>query len=121
MIEFVSDILDICRIGGNSVIVVEAILFIKSLVSDVAFVVSVVKELRRIGGGIDVTELFFVDIRDDFRRLIVATAMGVVFVRVNFRCESGVDEADVRVNRRVNKRSGCFVGLIGRIVAMFEI
>jgi hypothetical protein len=79
VIEFVSEILEVCRISGNSVIIVEAILFVKSLLSDVA-----VNELRRTVAGIAVTELFFEDIRDDFRRFIVVTGIGVVFERVTF-------------------------------------
>jgi hypothetical protein len=44
-----------------------------------------VNELRRIGTGIAVSGLFFEDIRDGFRRLTVATVMGVVLEIVIFR------------------------------------
>jgi hypothetical protein len=101
------------------VIVVEAILFVNSLLSDVLFIL--VNELRRAGDGIVGSRAFFDDIRDDFRRFMVVTVIGVVFERVTFLCEGGVAEADVRVNRRVNKRSGGFVGLIERTVAMLKI
>ena len=80
VIEFESDILEEARrIGGNSLIVVEAILCVRSLVSDV------VNELSRAGTAIAVTGLFFEDIRDGFRRLTVATVMGVVLEIVIFR------------------------------------
>jgi len=77
--------------------------------------------LERGGDATNGSELFFEDIRVDFRRFIVVTVIGVVFEIVIFLCEIGVDEADARVIRRVNKRSGGFVGLIERTVAMLKI
>ncbi len=114
VIEVESDIFEARLIGGNSLIVVEAILCVKSLLS------IGVNGLRRIGTAIAATGLFFEDIRDCFRRLTVARVMGVVLEIVIFRVDSGVDEEDVRGTRRVNKRSD-FVGLIERTVAMSEI
>ncbi len=119
IVEFALDIIEVRLMGGNSPIVVEAILVVKSSLSDV--VVIFANESRRTGRTVDVPELFFEDIRDDFRRFTVVTAIGVVFERVTFFCERGIYEVDPRVNRRVNKRSECFVGLIERTVAMLEI
>ena len=117
VVEFVFDILDVGLIGGNSLIVVEAILFTSSLLSDV-LVGIVGNEFRLAGDAIEAMELFFEDVRDDFRRFIVVTVIGVGFGRVNFLWERGVTEDDARVNRWVNKCSDGFAELIERIEAM---
>lgn len=117
----VSDILDCIRIGGSSLIVVEAILCVaNSILFD--FETALADKLSLAGDVDDPTEPFFDDIRDDFsREFAVDTLIGVVFVRVTLLGGSGVVEADVRLNRLVNNRSGDFDVLIGRTDAMSRI
>jgi hypothetical protein len=117
----VSDILDCIRIGGKSLSVVEAILFVaNSILFD--FETVLVDKLSLAGDIDDPTELFFNAIRDDFAREFADdTLIGVVFVRIALLVGRGVVEVAVRLNRRVNNRSGGFEVLIDRTDAMSRI
>ena len=79
----VFDTIEVRLIGGNPVIVVEAILFDKSLLSDI--VGAAAKELTRTGIDVVTAEPFFDDVRDDFRRFRVVTVTGVVLGRGTLR------------------------------------
>ncbi len=116
-VEVEFDILDVGLIGGKSLIVADAILFISSLLSAVVVVV-LGNELRLALDVIEAMEPFFDAIRDDLCRFIVVTVKGVVFGGVDFVWERGVNVVDVRVDRPVNKRSDGFAELIERIEAM---